>query len=88
MSFPPMPNVADVLSLTLLGEKVVDTTTNFRGTVTGVAMYLYGSPRARVECAKADNTGVNEEWFDVGRLEIIEPRVVDGEEDEATDDEA
>jgi hypothetical protein len=55
-----------------LGMPVRDKVTPFRGIVTGKATYLYGSTRILVQTAKADNTGISEEWIDEGRLEVVD----------------
>jgi hypothetical protein len=50
-----------------LGEKVIDSVTNFAGVVTGRCDYLYGSSQIKVEAMGPDGKFVSE-WFDESRL--------------------
>lgn len=58
--------------LALLGKKVEDKITGFKGVVTTVCFDLYGCIQAAVSPGmKPDKSGLGEAlWFDVGRLTV------------------
>lgn len=60
--------------LDLLGKKVSDKVTKFQGVVTSVTFDLYGCIQALVHPGlKSDGTALDQLWFDVARLEVIDP---------------
>lgn len=59
-----------LISRELLGNKVRDTVTGITGTVTGVAMYLHGTPSAGVEYVDAQGIA-RTEWIAQARLEQV-----------------
>lgn len=58
--------------LALLGHEVQDRITGFKGTVTGVALYLAGCHQACIY-PKVDVNGklVEATWLDCARLEVV-----------------
>jgi len=72
----------------LLGKKVEDKISGFRGIVVSICEYLYGCKQAGV-LPRIDKDGKKQpaEWFDIGSLKIIETGIeakeVKAEEDGA-----
>ena len=57
------------------GDKVRDTTTGFTGTVVGIADWISGCVRAAVQSGELhEGMPVEEQWFDVDRLEVQESK--------------
>lgn len=57
----------------LLGKKVKDKISGFKGVVVGETRWLWGCLRVGVERRKVNNDGKvsDPEWFDVDRVEVI-----------------
>jgi len=64
--------------LDLLGLKVTDKVTGFKGVVTAVSFDLYGCIQAIVSpfASKAENKIEDSRWFDVTRLEVVNKKPV------------
>jgi hypothetical protein len=64
--------------LQMLGYRVVDAVTGFRGVVTSVAFDLYGCVQAVVTPSADAATGKQEDsrWFDMKRLKAVEAQRV------------
>ncbi|NCD25740.1 MAG: hypothetical protein EOL86_09140 [Deltaproteobacteria bacterium] len=57
----------------MLGLKVEDKVSGFKGVVTSVSFDLYGCVQAIVHPGMtADNTLGETRWFDIGRLKVLE----------------
>jgi len=56
-----------------LGDSVKCQETGYRGKITAVVFYTENDPRARVESLNKHTGGINEEWIDLLRLELVVP---------------
>lgn len=54
----------------ILGERVYDKVTEFKGTVTSYCTNLYGNDQALVVSSELRNGKVNEKWFAENRLAL------------------
>jgi hypothetical protein len=60
------------------GMFVEDVVTHFKGTVTGCTNYITGCTSYLVQPpCKPDGDFVEARWFDVGRLRVVDARVVE-----------
>ena len=79
MNFAPLPHQVDASShnnitkhLQLLGMRVEDVVTGFRGVVANVGFDLYGCIQAVVNPGvDADGSLRDSQWFDVNRLRVV-----------------
>lgn len=63
--------------LEMLGLKVEDRVTGFKGAVTSVSFDLYGCVQAIVNPGIGeDNKLIDSHWFDIGRLTVLESKPV------------
>lgn len=63
------------VNVLILGATVKDTVTGFCGTLTGYCTYLSGFDRVLVEAKSTDGKPGESEWFDVGRVVVIDAPV-------------
>lgn len=57
--------------LAMLGMKVQDKVTGFRGVVTSISIDLYGCIQALVHPGMDKEKMLDQAWFDVGRLSVV-----------------
>jgi hypothetical protein len=63
--------------MALLGKKVEDTVTGFKGVVTAVSFDLYGCVQAIVNPGKDKDGKLQEQcWFDIARLKAVSEKPV------------
>ena len=63
------------MDTSILGKKVRDTITGFKGVATGIAVYLHSCPKVMITASELNNGNTIEQWFDLPRVSLEEKPV-------------